>query len=179
MMTFGRDLLAHWMLDPGATYLNHGTVGAVPRQVLAVQQALRDEIERHPSKFMLRELSNWVGGTPGEPTRMRRAAADVARFVGAQANDLVFVDNATAGVNAVLRSFPFAPGDEILLTDHSYGAITRTAIYVARERGARVVTVTLPYPASRLCPSSPPPWRTRGRERAPWLSSREARPTRT
>lgn len=146
-MPFGHDMLRHWPLDPDITYLNHGTVGAVPRPVLAAQQALRDEMERRPSQFMLREVSEWVRGSSGRPTRMRQAATEVARFLGARGEDLVFVDNATAGVNAVLRSFPLYAGDEILLTDHAYGAVARAAAYTARQHGARVVTVGLPYPA--------------------------------
>ena len=55
-MGFGREMLGGWTLDPSVTYLNHGTVGAVPRRVLAAQQAIRDEIERQPSRFLLREL---------------------------------------------------------------------------------------------------------------------------
>jgi isopenicillin-N epimerase len=146
-MTFGRHWRSAWPLDPAVTYLNHGTVGVVPRRVLAVQQAIRDEMEREPSRFMLRDLSGWVGGPRERPTRMREAAAAVARFVGAAPEDVVFVDNATGGANAVLRSFPLAPGDEILITDHTYGAVANTAAFVARERGARVVRATLPYPA--------------------------------
>lgn len=140
-------MLEHWPLDPGVTYLNHGTVGAVPRRVLAAQQAIRDEIERQPSRFMLRELSGWIPEGDGRPTRMRAAADAVASFLGARGPDLVFVDNATAGVNAVLRSLPFEAGDEILVTDHGYGAITKAAAYVARERRATVTTAELPYPA--------------------------------
>ncbi|MEZ5320045.1 MAG: aminotransferase class V-fold PLP-dependent enzyme [Vicinamibacterales bacterium] len=146
-MRFGRDLLPLWPLDPDVTYLNHGTVGVVPRRVLAAQQALRDAIERQPSRFMLRELSGWVHAPAGSPTRMREAAAAVAGFIGARGDDLVFVDNATAGVNAVLRSLPFSAGDEIAVTDLGYGAILRTAAFVARERGAAVRTATLPWPA--------------------------------
>jgi isopenicillin-N epimerase len=56
-MIFGRAMLEHWLLDPEHIYLNHGTVGATPRRVLDRQQHLRDEAERHPSRFMLRELS--------------------------------------------------------------------------------------------------------------------------
>jgi isopenicillin-N epimerase len=146
-MSFGSHWRSAWLLDPAVTYLNHGTVGAVPRRVLAAQQAIRDDMERAPSRFMLRDLSGWVGGPRDRPTRMREAAAAVARFVGAEAGDLVFVDNATAGVNAVLRSFPLGGGDEILITDHTYGAVANAAMFVARERGARVVRATLPYPA--------------------------------
>jgi isopenicillin-N epimerase len=78
---------------------------------------------------------------------MRQAAGSVAAFLGAEGKDLVFVDNATGGVNAVLRSFPFAPGDEILLTDHSYGAVTRAVEFAARDRQAIVRTVEIPYPS--------------------------------
>jgi isopenicillin-N epimerase len=145
-MTFGRRMLDHWPLDPAVTYLNHGTVGVAPRKVLAFQQAIRDEMERQPSKFMLRDVSGWIEGPGVRPTRMRGAAADVARFVGARADDLVFVDNATAGANAVLRSLPLEPGDEVLVTDLGYGAVTKAAAYAARVRGATLRVATLPYP---------------------------------
>ncbi|HSG01976.1 MAG TPA: aminotransferase class V-fold PLP-dependent enzyme [Vicinamibacterales bacterium] len=145
-MTFGRHMLKHWPLDPAVTYLNHGTVGVTPRVVLAMQQQIRDEMERQPSKFMLRDLSGWIGRPQADPTRMRLAAAVVASFVGAEPADLVFVDNATGGANAVLRSFPFRPGDEILVTDLGYGAVTKAAEYAARMRGAVVTTAVMPYP---------------------------------
>jgi len=139
-------MLSHWPLDPAVTYLNHGTVGVAPRVVLARQQEIRDEIERRPSQYLLRELSGQIGGPGGKPTRLREAAAAIARFVGAEPDDLVFVDNATAGANAVLRSLPFEPGDEIVVTDLGYGAVTKAAQYAARMRGATVTVATLPYP---------------------------------
>lgn len=145
-MPFGRDRLPEWPLDPAITYLNHGTVGVTPRRVMARAQALRDEVERQPSRAMLRDVAGLVGVPTGGPTRLRRAAADVAAFVGARGEDLVFVDNATTGVNAVLRSVTFAPGDEILVTDHAYGAVVHIAAFVARERHAVLRTVTVPYP---------------------------------
>src|SRR5215467_13260044 len=146
-MTFGRAMRAEWALDPEITYLNHGTVGAIPRRVLTAQQAIRDEVERRPSQFLLRDVSGLVGKPRQTPTLMRIAAGHVATFINAREPDVVFVDNATTGVNAVLRSLPFEPGDELLLTDHNYGATARIAAFVARERQARVVTVTVPYPA--------------------------------
>lgn len=146
-MAFGRQMRTEWALDPEITYLNHGTVGAVPRRVLAAQQAIRDEVERRPSQFLLRDVSGLVGKPRETPTLMRVAAGHVATFIGAREPDVVFVDNATTGVNAVLRSLPFEPGDELLLTDHNYGATARIAAFVARERQARVVTVPVPYPA--------------------------------
>ena len=145
-MGFGRGMLEHWTIDSNTTYLNHGTVGVVPRRVLVAQQAIRDEMERQPARFMLRQVSHLVGAPTDEPTLVRRAAGAVASFLGADGDDLVFVDNATSGANAVLRSFPFQAGDEILLTDHNYGATARVAAFVARERGAVVRTLAVPYP---------------------------------
>jgi isopenicillin-N epimerase len=145
---FGRPWLQHWLLDPTVTYLNHGTVGAPPKRVLAAQQAIRDEIERQPSRFLLRELSSVIVGVPHPVTpRLRAAAERVASFLGARGQDLVFVDNATTGINAVLRSFGLRQGDEVLVTDHAYGAVANAASFHARERSARVRTVELPAPS--------------------------------
>ena len=146
MSAFGRHILDRWMLDPAITYLNHGTVGAPPRKVLAAQQAMRDEVERQPSRFLLREVYPLVGVPTANPTRLRRAAAAVGAFIGARGEDVVFVDNATAGVSVVLRSLAFEPGDEILVTNHSYPTTGRLAEFVAARSGARVRTVRVPYP---------------------------------
>jgi len=143
---FGRGMLEHWWLDPEAVYLNHGTVGVTPRRVLDAQLALRQTIERHPARFLLRELMSLDAVPPETPTRLRAAAESVGAFLGANGYDIAFVDNASAGVNAVLRSLRLQPGDEILLFDQAYGAVGRTAAYVAREQGAHVVTVPLPFP---------------------------------
>ena len=143
---FGHAMRSEWALDPAILYLNHGTVGAPPRRVLAAQQALRDEIERQPSKFLLREVSSTRVGVPAatDLSRTRVAACAVAEFLGARGDDLVFVENVTAGINAVLRSLEFLPGDEIVITDQVYGAVAKTAQYVARLAGAHVRTAFLP-----------------------------------
>jgi isopenicillin-N epimerase len=143
---FGHGMREHWLLDSDVVYLNHGTVGAPPRRVLAAQQAIRDEIERQPARFLLRELANLPGRTAEGPCRLREAATAVAAFLGARGDDLVFVDNVTAGVNAVLRSMPLGAGDEMLVLDHAYGAVANVVRFVARERGAVVRTVELPWP---------------------------------
>jgi isopenicillin-N epimerase len=144
-MEFGRSVLPLWPLEPAATYLNHGTVGVTPIRVSEAQRALRARIERHPSKFMLRELWTFTGTASG-PTLMRQAASEIAGFVGARGEDLVFVDNTTAGVNAVLQSTTFNTGDEIVVTDHLYGGLLTAAHYYARRSGATVRIVELPYP---------------------------------
>jgi isopenicillin-N epimerase len=125
-----------WCLDPSVSYLNHGSFGACPSAVLAVQAALRLEMEREPVDFLVATL----------PARLNEARQALASFVGADRADLVFVPNATAGVNAVLRSLAFEPEDELLLTNHTYAACRKTAEFVAERTGARVVVAKLPFP---------------------------------
>jgi isopenicillin-N epimerase len=86
-----------------------------------------------------------MGARNPAPPRMRAAAEVVGAFLGARAEDLAFVENATNGANAVLRSFTLREGDEILITDLGYGAVANIARFVARERGASVKTVEIPY----------------------------------
>jgi isopenicillin-N epimerase len=144
---FGHAWRADWPLEPGLTYLNHGTVGVTPLRVLDAQRAIRNEIEANPSRFLLRELCEIVVGQPQQRRpRLRQAADVVGAFVGARGDDIVFVDNTTTGANAVLRSFPLAPGDEIVVSDFGYGGVTRAAMQAARERGATVRTASMPYP---------------------------------
>jgi isopenicillin-N epimerase len=146
MTEFGRHRLADWPLDPGIVYLNHGTVGVPPRRVLEIQQAIRDEIELQPARFLLRELAGHGFSGRRERPRLREAADRVAEFLGARGEELVFVDNATTGVNAVARSLRFAPGDEIVISDHVYGAVGNAARHVADLHGARLIRVELPFP---------------------------------
>src|SRR6185436_11323923 len=136
MPTFGRSMLEHWLLDPDCTYLNHGTVGAPPRRVLAKQQALRDEMERQPARFMLRELNGEHAMPWRAVSRLREASDQVAAFVGSRPDDLVFVPNVTTGLNAVLQSLPLGPGDEVVSTDLAYGAIALATRAVCDRTGA-------------------------------------------
>jgi isopenicillin-N epimerase len=146
MSTFGPSMLEHWLLDPECTYLNHGTVGATPRRVLAKQQALRDEMERQPSQFMLRELGGHAPMPWRSVSRLREASDQVAAFVGARPDDLVFVPNVTTGLNAVLGSLPLGPGDEVVITDLVYGAVALAAGFYCDRGGATLRTVPIEYP---------------------------------
>jgi isopenicillin-N epimerase len=146
MPTFGHAMREHWVLDPEYTYLNHGTVGAPPRRVLERQQALRDELERQPARFMLRELNGHQPAPWRAESRLREAARSVAGFLGSRSEDLVFVPNVTTGLNAVLRSIPLAPGDDVVMPDLSYGANALAAGIATRERGATLRLVEMPYP---------------------------------
>jgi isopenicillin-N epimerase len=127
-----------WPLDVRVTFLNHGSFGACPTEVLRYQAALRDEMEAEPVRFLSRELDG----------RLDAARARLASFVGADPDDLAFVANATSGVNAVLRSLVLQPGDELLTTDHVYNACRNTLEFVARRAGARVIVAGVPFPLS-------------------------------
>jgi isopenicillin-N epimerase len=127
-----------WALDPAVTFLNHGSFGACPTEVLRHQADLRAEMEAEPVRFLSRELDD----------RLDVARAALAAFVGADPDDLAFVANATGGVNAVLRSRVFAAGDELLTTDHVYNACRNTLDFVASGSGARVVVATVPFPVA-------------------------------
>jgi isopenicillin-N epimerase len=127
-----------WQLDPEVDFLNHGAFGACPRVVLEEQNRWRARLELEPVRFMLHEL---------EPA-LDAARTAVAAFVGADPEALAFVTNATTGVNTVLASLALGPGDEVLVTDHGYGACTNAARYWAERAGASVVTARLPMPVT-------------------------------
>ena len=152
MDVFGHDWLDEFPLERGGVYLNHGTVGVTPLAVMRERIAILEAIERHPARFVLRELMRLDASTAATPSdgtpRLREAAAKVAGFLGCAADGLVFVDNATSGICAVLRSVPLAADDEILVPDLAYGGVARAAAFIARERGATVTTCALPFPAS-------------------------------
>ena len=130
------DFAPLWCLDPAVTYLNHGSFGACPSAVLEAQAALRSEMEREPVDFLVAKL----------PARLDAARDTLSAFLGAAPQDVVFVPNATAGVNAVLRSLSFRSEDELLLTNHTYAACRKTVDFVAQRCGARVVVANLPFP---------------------------------
>jgi isopenicillin-N epimerase len=132
------ELAALWPLDRNVAFLNHGSYGACPTEVLRHQAALREEMEAEPVRFLGRELDG----------RLDAARASLAAFVGADPDDLAFIANATGGVNAVLRSLALSPGDELLTTDHAYGACRNTLDYVAGRCGARVNVALLPFPVA-------------------------------
>lgn len=125
-----------WLLDPSIAFLNHGSFGSCPRAVLDFQRELRERLERQPITFLVRELEGLLD----------RARATLAAFVGAEAEDLVFVPNATAGVNTVLRSLRFEPGDELLGTDHGYNACNNALRFAAETSGAHAVIASIPFP---------------------------------
>lgn len=129
-------LRKHWHLNDKVAFLNHGSFGACPIPVLEYQQGLRIELERDPIQFMVRRV----------PELLASVRKELATFVHAAPEDLVFTPNATNGVNAVLRSLVFHHGDEILTTDHVYGACKNTLDYVCARSGAKCVVAHVPFP---------------------------------
>ncbi|HET9614873.1 MAG TPA: aminotransferase class V-fold PLP-dependent enzyme, partial [Candidatus Limnocylindrales bacterium] len=130
------ELAGEWPLDPAITFLNHGSFGSCPRPVLDAQRRWRDRLEAQPVQFLARDL----------PDLLAAARAAVGAFVGADADDLAFVTNATGAVNAVVRSLRFKPGDELLTDDHEYNATINVLRHVAERDGARVVIARIPFP---------------------------------
>ena len=136
-MNSSNDHLRHlWTLDPEVTFLNHGSFGACPVPVQARQAELRDELERDPVAFITERQEDLVD----------EARRELASQLGSAVQDLVFVSNATTGVNTVLSSLRLGSGDEVLLTDHTYNACRNALEHYALASGAvlQVVPVDLP-----------------------------------
>jgi isopenicillin-N epimerase len=131
---------AEWDLRPDTIYLNHGSFGPPPRSVRRARQAWQDALDQQPMDFFVRQY---------EPA-WRKARQRLAQFVGTSEGNLIFVDNATAAMNIVANSFPLSEGDEVLLTDHEYGAVGRIWQRACQRQGARVRTVELPMPCEEL-----------------------------
>ncbi|OKH54309.1 penicillin epimerase [Calothrix sp. HK-06] len=126
----------YWLLDRNINFLNHASFGACPRPVLEVQAKLRSQLENEPLRFFGRE---W------EPL-LDNSRSKLACFLGVESEDLVFVPNATTGVNAVLRSLKFSPDDELLTTSHEYNACRNALDFVASCAGAKVIVADVPFP---------------------------------
>jgi len=127
-----------WALEGGVDHLNHGAYGACPLPVLEAQRKWRDRMESDPTRFMTRDL----------PGALEGARTALGAFLGAAPAGIVFVPNATAGVNAVLRSLEpdLGPGDEIVVSSHTYNACRNAVEVTAIRTGASVVTAPVPFP---------------------------------
>ncbi|NOX56316.1 MAG: aminotransferase class V-fold PLP-dependent enzyme [Planctomycetes bacterium] len=152
----GQSIRSQWTIPDEVTYLNHGSFGPSPQVVQEERQRWYRKLEAQPMDFYLRELEDaWDA-----------ALSELAAFVGARPQDIVFVENATTGMNIVAQSVPLEPGDEVLLSDHEYGAVKRIWETTCAEKGAKVV-----YGCWPLAPRSP-------RELVDGLMERASRRTR-
>lgn len=130
------NLASHFLLDPKVIFLNHGSFGACPAPVLEVYQGWQRRLEKQPVLFLAREL----------PGLLENARSVLAEAVGCGANDLVYLPNATYGVNAAARSLDLGPGHEILTTDQEYGACLNAWKYISRQTGAELIQQPLTLP---------------------------------
>ncbi|MGE5263890.1 MAG: aminotransferase class V-fold PLP-dependent enzyme [Acidobacteriota bacterium] len=130
-----RDL---FLLDPEVAFLNHGSFGATPRPIFEKYQWWQRELERQPVEFLGRRFDDLL----------RDARTALGAYVHTAADNLVYVTNATTGLNIVARSLHLSPGDEILTTDHEYGALDRTWRFLCRKTGAAYKQQRIPVPVS-------------------------------
>lgn len=129
-------LAKHWNLDPECVFLNHGSFGATPTAIREKQRKWMDLLEDEPVRFY-EDLAMEF---------MQEARNSLAEMLNCDADDLALVENATTGVNTILRSLEFNEGDEILIPDHAYQACRNALDYVSERWGAKVVTVNIPFP---------------------------------
>jgi isopenicillin-N epimerase len=139
---FGHIRRADFLLAEGVDHLNHGSYGATPRRVLDAAREWQRQMEAEPSTFFRGDL----------PGLLRGAADRVAGFLGGRGKDWAFVENATAGLNAIIASLALAPGDELLCLSQVYGAIGNALSYHVGRCGARLVGVTVPVPFTDPAP---------------------------
>lgn len=127
-----------FLLDPSIVFLNHGSFGAVPRSVFDATVALQLQMERNPVEWLARRADELLA----------TARSRLAGYVGSRPDDLVFFPNPTTAVNMVAKSLQLSPGDQIVTTDHEYGAMDRTWRKLAGECGAEYVRVPIPLPVT-------------------------------
>lgn len=119
------NLKKNFLLDPTVTFLNHGSFGATPKPVFKEYQRWQRELENQPVEFLGRRHNDLM--------RVSREA--LANYLGTKAENLVYVQNATLGLNIVARSLDLKMGDEVLSTNHEYGALDRTWRFLSKEKG--------------------------------------------
>lgn len=127
---------SQFLLDSNITFLNHGSFGACPQPVFAEYQRFQRELESDPVHFIQKKL----------PVYLKQAKVPLAEFIGCNPKDFFFVPNPTVAINTVMRSLQLQPGDEILATNHEYGAMDRTWHFYCKKSGAKYVRqpITLP-----------------------------------
>ena len=130
------EMRSTWSFPENVTYLNHGSFGPSPNSVQEASREWSARLETEPMDFFVRQMED----------HLDQAAGRLGRFIGVDGKDLIFVDNATFGMNIVAANIPLEPDDEVLITDHEYGAVLRIWQHTCRQISARVVVKSLPFP---------------------------------
>jgi isopenicillin-N epimerase len=130
------NLKRYFLLDPGIHFLNHGSFGACPTPVFDSYQKWQRRLESQPVLFLGRE----------HDLLLKESRAALGAALNVDGDDLVYVPNATHGVNVVARSLDLQPGDEVLSTDHEYGACDYTWQFVCAKTGAKYIRQPIDLP---------------------------------
>ncbi len=141
-MEFGRPLKKLWYLEDGINFLNNGSFGATPIKVIDRSREIEIQMETEPVRFFMEEY----------PGLLENAINKVSEFCGADPKDLVLIENATSGINTILRSLipEINKGDVILISDHVYPAIKITTDYICSVTGAEIRIVEIPFPIENI-----------------------------
>jgi isopenicillin-N epimerase len=127
---------SQFLLDKSITFLNHGSFGACPKPVFEEYQRFQLELETEPVDFIQKKL----------PVYLKEAKKPLAIFIGCNAEDFFFTPNPTFAINTVMRSLKLQPGDEILTTNHEYGAMDRTWNFYCKRSGAKYIRQEISLP---------------------------------
>ncbi|MBC8334871.1 MAG: aminotransferase class V-fold PLP-dependent enzyme [Anaerolineales bacterium] len=130
------SLKTQFLLDPNVIFLNHGSFGATPQPVFESYKHWQYRLEKQPVKFIGREIHSYL----------KNARQKLGEYLHIQPDDLVFIPNATFGVNILARSIKLKEGDEILTSDHEYGACENAWIFSCRKTGASLVRQPISLP---------------------------------
>lgn len=125
-----------FLLNQSITFLNHGSFGACPKPIFEEHQRIQLELETEPVEFI----------TKKQPKYLKIARESLAKFVGCQAGDLFFTSNPTYAINIIMRSIKLNAGDEILATNHEYGAMDRTWNFYCKKSGAKYIRQKISLP---------------------------------
>lgn len=125
-----------FLLNPEITYLNHGSFGACPKPIFENYQYFQSELEKEPVQFIAKKSVDYL-------KQSKNALAD---YIGCGAEDFFFTPNPTIAINTIMRSLELQPGDEILATNHEYGAMDKTWNFYCKETGVKYVRQNISLP---------------------------------
>src|SRR5215204_2587671 len=130
------NLRKHFLLDPSVTFLNHGSFGATPKPVYREYQRWQREMEKQPVEFLGRRI----------PQLLADSRAELGKYLGTSGDNLVYTQNVTVALNIVARSIALGAGDEVLTTNHEYGAVDRTWRFLSKEYGFTYINQPITTP---------------------------------
>ena len=133
---YNLKMKSQFLLDPEITFLNHGSFGACPKRVFENYQYWQGELEKEPVQFIQKKSALYL----------KNAKEALANYIGCNANDFFFTTNPTVAINTIMRSLKLERGDEILTTNHEYGAMDRTWNFYCEKAGARYVRQQISLP---------------------------------